>query len=143
MTACSSAATRPSGATTARAADEEATVRTLLKDILADGVRVGPDDAIDIGAVRDAHGHYRRATTTLREFVNLVLDELAARGVPIPPAPPKPSPEPAAEPDRRVVTPLVARVIERHRRVLPTEETIHEMWEAERPEAAEPEAPAR
>jgi hypothetical protein len=103
-----------------------------LADILADGVRVGPDDVIDIGAVKDPAGHYRRGTTTLREIANLVLDELAARGVPIPPAPPKPAREPAAEPDPRVVTPLVARVLDRHRRVLPTDETICEMFGVER-----------
>jgi hypothetical protein len=60
-----------------------------LRDMLADGVRVGPDDVIDIGAVRDAAGHYRRGTTTLREIAGLMLDELAARGVPIPPPAPK------------------------------------------------------
>jgi hypothetical protein len=104
-----------------------------LAEILADGVRVGPDDVIDIGAVRDAAGNYRRGTTTLREIANLVLDELAARGVPIPPAPPKPAARgPAAEPDPRVVTPLVARVLDRHRRVLPSDETICEMFGAER-----------
>jgi hypothetical protein len=68
-----------------------------LRDMLADGVRVGPDDVIDIGAVRDAAGNYRRATTTLREIANLMLDELAARGVPIPPAPPRPARESAPE----------------------------------------------
>jgi hypothetical protein len=98
-----------------------------LKDMLADGVRVGPDDVIDIGAVRDAAGNYRRGTTTLREIANLVLDELAARGVPIPPAPPKAAREPAPELEVGV-TPLVARVLERHRRVLPTDETICEMF---------------
>jgi len=102
-----------------------------LVDILADGVMVGPDELIDIGAVRDAAGNYRRATTTLREFANLMLDELAARGVPIPP-PPKPAPEPAPELEPGGMTPLVARVIERHRRVLPTEDTICEMFEVGR-----------
>jgi hypothetical protein len=110
-------------------AADEAAVRPLA-DGLADGVRVGPDDVIDIGAVRDAAGHYRRATTTLRAFANLVLDELAARGVPIPPGAPKPAAEPAAEPDprvvprrdARVVTPLVARVLKRPRRVLLSDE---------------------
>ena len=102
-----------------------------LADVLADGVRVGPDDVIDIGAVRDAAGGYRRGTTTLRAIANLMLDELAARGVPIPAAPPKPAPEPAPELEPGM-TPLVARVLERHRRVLPTEDTICEMFGVER-----------
>jgi hypothetical protein len=93
-------------------------------------VRVAPDDVIDIGAVRDAAGSYRRGTTTLRAVANLMLDELAARGVPIPPAPPKPAPEPAPELEPGM-TPLVARVLERHRRVLPTEDTICEMFGVE------------
>jgi hypothetical protein len=106
-----------------------------LKDMLADGVRVGPDEVIDIGAVRDAAGAYRRGTTTLRAIANLMLDELAARGVPIPPAPPKPASEPAPEPAPELepgMTPLVARVLDRHRRVLPTEDTICEMFGVER-----------
>jgi len=99
-----------------------------LRDMLADGVRVGPDDVIDIGAVRDAAGHYRRGTTTLREIAGLMLDELAARGVPIPPpAPKEPAPERAPEPEPGM-SPLVARVLDRHRRVLPTKETICEMF---------------
>jgi hypothetical protein len=71
-----------------------------LTDVLADGARPGLNDAVDIGAVRDAAGHYRRATTTLRAFANLVLDELAARGVPPPsPEPEPPSPEPPEPPE--------------------------------------------
>ncbi len=99
-----------------------------LADVLADGVRVGPDDVIDIGAVRDAAGGYRRGTTTLRAIANLMLDELAARGVPIPPAAAKPAPEPVPELEPGGMTPLVARVLDRHRRVLPTDETICEMF---------------
>jgi hypothetical protein len=78
-----------------------------LTDILADGARPGLNDVVDIGAVRDAGGGYRRATTTLRAFANLVLDELAARGVPTPtnpspePASPEPSPLPSPEPGMR------------------------------------------
>jgi hypothetical protein len=78
-----------------------------LTDILADGARPGLNDAVDIGAVRDAAGGYRRATTTLRAFANLVLEELEARGVPTPPTPapepsspePSPPPEPAPSPE--------------------------------------------
>jgi hypothetical protein len=97
-------------------------------------VRVAPDDVIDIGAVRDAAGSYRRGTTTLRAVANLMLDELAARGVPIPPAPPEPAArEPAAEPDLDgALPPVVARVLERHRRVLPTEDTVCEMFRVKR-----------
>jgi hypothetical protein len=87
-------------------------------------VRVGPDDVIDIGAAR--------ATTTPREIAGLMLDELAARGVPIPPAAAKPVPKPAPELEPGGMTPLLARVLDRHRRVLPTEDTICEMFEVER-----------
>jgi hypothetical protein len=69
-----------------RLSDEEVVMG--LRDMLVGGVRVGPDDVIDIGAAR--------ATTTLREIAGLMLDELAARGVPIPPAPEKPKSEPSA-----------------------------------------------
>jgi hypothetical protein len=82
---------------------------------------------------RSAHrSHYRRATTTLRAFANVVLDELAARGIPIPPAPEKPKVSDPPEPDGGV-SPLLARAIERHRRVLPSEETVCEMFGIARP----------
>jgi hypothetical protein len=103
-----------------------------FKDALEDGIRVGPDDVIDIGAVKDAAGNYRRATTTLRDIAELVLAQLAARGVPIPPAVEKPVPKRDAEPEPGdVLPPVVARVLERSRRVLPSDETIIEMWGGE------------
>jgi hypothetical protein len=100
-----------------------------LKDMLTDRVMVGPDDVIDIGAVRDVAGHYRRATTTLRDIAGFMLDELAARGVPIPPVP-EPSPEPPAPapPPERGMTPLVARVLERHQYAPPREDTVYETF---------------
>jgi hypothetical protein len=95
-----------------------------LADILAGGTLAGPDEIIDLGVTRDPAGHYRRAVATLRQIACLMLDELAARGVPIPPPPPEPEPPPPPEPPvigpvpevELGSSPLVARVLDQRRR---------------------------
>jgi hypothetical protein len=96
-----------------------------IKDILLTARPAGPDEVIEVGMVRNEDGNYERVSTTLRAFANLVLDELAARGVPIPPAPERPMAEPGALP------PTIARAIERSR-FGTSDETVMAMWEGER-----------
>jgi hypothetical protein len=112
--------------------EAEGACEMRMKDILTNARPAGPDEVIEVGMVRDPEtGNYERVSTTLRAFANLMLDELAARGVPIPPAPEKPKAEPPPAPEPGALPPTIARVIERSR-FGPSDETVLEMWRGDR-----------